>query len=204
MAGRGRRSFLLDRSGREVTPIARMVCSAPRNRSAITRLQLATLADTAVDMVTAYTLTTAAEAVGLVRAAVAVGLPIAISFTVETDGRLPDGQALQEAIEEVDAATDGAASYFMINCAHPTHFADTLPVQGSVRERIRGLRANASSKSHAELDKSETLDAGDPVSLAAHYQRLRRSLPNLNVIGGCCGTDHRHIAAICEAWTKAN
>ena len=166
--------------------------------------QLATLANTAVDMVTAYTLTTAAEAVGMVRAAVGVELPIAISFTVETDGRLPDGQALHDAIDEVDAATDEAASYFMINCAHPTHFANTLPAQGIFRERIRGLRANASSKSHAELDESETLDAGDPASLAAHYQTLRHSLPNLNVIGGCCGTDHRHVAAICDAWTRAN
>jgi homocysteine S-methyltransferase len=165
--------------------------------------QLTTLADTAVDMATAYTLTTAAEAVGMVRAAVGVGLPIAISFTVETDGRLPDGQTLQDAIDEVDAATDEAAAYFMINCAHPTHFADALPAHGKSRGRIRGLRANASTKSHAELDDSETLDAGDPASLAAEYPSLRHSLPNLNVIGGCCGTDHRHIAAICAAWTQS-
>jgi homocysteine S-methyltransferase len=162
--------------------------------------QLTTLADTAVDMVTAYTLTTAAEAVGMVRAAVGVGLPIAVSFTLETDGRLPDGQTLHDAIDEVDAMTDEAAAYFMINCAHPTHFADALPEQATSRERIRGLRANASTKSHAELDDSETLDAGDPASLAAEYQSLRRALPNLNVIGGCCGTDHRHVAAICAAW----
>ena len=164
--------------------------------------QLTTLAGTAVDMATAYTLTTAAEAVGMVRAAVAVDLPIAISFTVETDGRLPDGQTLHDAIDEVDAATDEAAAYFMINCAHPTHFADALPAHGKSRERIRGLRANASTKSHAELDDSETLDAGDPASLAAEYPSLRYSLPNLNVIGGCCGTDHRHVAAICAAWTQ--
>jgi homocysteine S-methyltransferase len=163
--------------------------------------QLTTLADTAVDIAAAYTLTTAAEAVGMVRAAVGVGLPIAISFTVETDGRLPDGQTLPDAIDEVDAATDGAAAYFMINCAHPTHFADALPAQGAFRERIRGLRANASTKSHAELDDSDALDAGDPASLAAQYVALRHSLPNLNVIGGCCGTDHRHVAAICTAWT---
>jgi homocysteine S-methyltransferase len=163
--------------------------------------QLTALAGTAVDMATAYTLTTAAEAIGMVRAAVGVGLPIAISFTVETDGRLPDGQTLHEAIDEVDSATHEAAAYFMINCAHPTHFADALPAEGAFRERIRGLRANASTKSHAELDDSETLDAGDPASLAAEYQSIRRALPNLNVIGGCCGTDHRHIAAICAAWT---
>jgi homocysteine S-methyltransferase len=163
--------------------------------------QLTALADTAVDMATAYTLTTAAEAIGMVRAAVGVGLPIAISFTVETDGRLPDGETLHDAIDQVDSSTDEAAAYFMINCAHPTHFAGALPAEGAFRERIRGLRANASTKSHAELDDSETLDAGDPASLAAEYQSLRRALPNLNVIGGCCGTDHRHIAAICAAWT---
>jgi S-methylmethionine-dependent homocysteine/selenocysteine methylase len=89
----------------------------------------------------------------------------------------------------------------MINCAHPTHFAGALPPQGRFRERIRGLRANASTKSHAELDDSQTLDAGDPAALAVDYQSLRGALPNLNVIGGCCGTDHRHIAAICAAWT---
>lgn len=163
--------------------------------------QLTALAGTAVDMATAYTLTTAAEAIGMVRAAAGVELPIAISFTVETDGRLPDGQALHDAIDEVDSATDEAAAYFMINCAHPTHFAGALPPQGRFRERIRGLRANASTKSHAELDDSDTLDAGDPAALAIEYQSLRRALPNLNVIGGCCGTDHSHIDAICAAWT---
>jgi homocysteine S-methyltransferase len=163
--------------------------------------QLTALAGTAVDMATAYTLTTAAEAIGMVRAAAGVELPIAISFTVETDGRLPDGQALHDAIDEVDSATDEAAAYFMINCAHPTHFAGALPPQGRFRERIRGLRANASTKSHAELDDSDTLDAGDPAALAVEYQSLRRALPNLNVIGGCCGTDHSHIDAICAAWT---
>jgi S-methylmethionine-dependent homocysteine/selenocysteine methylase len=162
--------------------------------------QIATLADTAVDMVTALTLTTAAEAVGIVRAAVEVGLPAVISFTVETDGRLPDGQSLPDAIDEVDGATDRAAAYFMINCAHPSHFANALPPHGAFRERIRGLRANASSLSHAELDESETLDAGDPDSLAADYRSLLPSLPKLNVIGGCCGTDHTHVAALCDVW----
>jgi homocysteine S-methyltransferase len=166
--------------------------------------QLTAPAGTAVDMATAYTLTTAAEAIGMVRTAAGVGLPIAISFTVETDGRLPDGQTLHEAIDEVDSAADESAAYFMINCAHPTHFAGALPAEGTFRERIRGLRANASTRSHAELDDSDTLDAGDPAALAVEYQSVRDSLPNLNVIGGCCGTDHRHVAAICAAWTRAN
>jgi homocysteine S-methyltransferase len=165
--------------------------------------QLATLADTTVDLATAYTLTNAAEAIGIVRAAGTAGLPAAISFTVETDGRLPDGQPLREAIDEVDDATGGSAAYFLINCAHPTHFADVLPRLGTTGGRIRGLRANASSKSHAELDESDTLDDGDPVELAAEYAALRRLLPNVNVVGGCCGTDHRHVAAICERWLEA-
>jgi homocysteine S-methyltransferase len=125
---------------------------------------------------------------------------VVISFTVETDGRLPSGQALHQAIKQVDAETAGAAAYFMVNCAHPTHFADALEDVGPSVDRIRGLRANASAKSHAELDEAEELDEGDPVELAQHYLDLAPQLRNLTVVGGCCGTDHRHIAAICAAW----
>ena len=127
-------------------------------------------------------------------------IPVAISFTVETDGRLPSGQPLGEAIEIVDAETDGSVSYFMINCAHPTHFDAVLETAGPWASRIGGLRANASAKSHAELDEAEELDAGDPVDLAARYQALRPQLPNLNVVGGCCGTDDRHVREICAAF----
>jgi homocysteine S-methyltransferase len=124
-----------------------------------------------------------------------------ISFTVETDGRLPSGQSLREAIEVVDAETDGSIAYFMINCAHPTHFAHVLEEDGDWRSRIRGLRANASEKSHAELDEAEELDPGDPSALAQHYRELQTRLPNLTVVGGCCGTSHRHVAEICAAMT---
>jgi len=124
-----------------------------------------------------------------------------ISFTVETDGRLPSGQSLREAIEVVDADTDGAIAYFMINCAYPTHFAHVLDEHGDWRGRIRGLRANASEKSHAELDEAEELDPGDPTALARHYRELQTRLPNLTVVGGCCGTSHRHVAEICAAMT---
>ncbi len=134
--------------------------------------QIGTFADTAADMVTAITMTYADEAVGLTRAAQAAGMPVAISFTVETDGRLPSGQALGEAIEHVDAETDGGPAYYMINCAHPTHFDDV--VDGTWTERIRGLRANASTKSHAELDEAIELDAGDPADLAGRYAALDR------------------------------
>jgi homocysteine S-methyltransferase len=161
--------------------------------------QIGTFADAHVDMVTALTLTYSDEAVGIVRAAEAANVPVVISFTVETDGRLPSGQSLREAIEHVDHETAGACAYFMINCAHPTHFAATLDGAGSWVERIRGIRANASAKSHAELDESDELDEGDPLALAESYRELAGRMPQLGVLGGCCGTDHRHISAICAA-----
>ena len=161
--------------------------------------QVATFADTAADLVSALTLTYAGEAVGVARAAQNAGIPSVISFTVETDGRLPSGQSLREAIEEVDDQTQGAVAYFMINCAHPTHFAHVFEGDGDWRGRIRGLRANASEKSHAELDEAEELDSGDPAALARQYRELQTRLPSLTVVGGCCGTDHRHVAEICAA-----
>jgi S-methylmethionine-dependent homocysteine/selenocysteine methylase len=124
-----------------------------------------------------------------------VGLPAAISFTVETDGRLPGGESLGDAIAAVDASAEVA--YFMVNCAHPTHFADVL--DGEWLGRVMGVRANASAKSHAELDGADELDPGDPRELASHYPRLRERLPNFRIAGGCCGTDDRHIAAMFEA-----
>ncbi len=159
------------------------------------REQVEVFADTAADMVSAITITNTPEAIGIARAAARAALPSAISFTVETDGRLPTGQTLAEAIMEVDAATDHAPAYYMINCAHPTHFADILEDAPWMR-RIRGIRANASRCSHAELDEAEELDAGDPVELGLQYADLRRRFPWINVLGGCCGTDHEHIEQI--------
>jgi homocysteine S-methyltransferase len=164
--------------------------------------QLRALSDTACQQVGALTLAYVEEAIGIVRAAAAVGLPAVISFTVETDGRLPSGVSLEDAITAVDDATDGVAASYMINCAHPTHFADALPL-GPAIDRIRGLRGNASTLSHAELDEAEQLDAGDPADLAGRYVALRDRLPALEVLGGCCGTDIRHVTAICEAWQAA-
>ena len=162
--------------------------------------QIGTFADTAADMVTAITMTYPEEAVGVARAAAKAGLPSAISFTLETDGRLPNGQSLAGAIQQVDDETDGAPAYYMINCAHPTHFDGVLADGGAWVSRIGGLRTNASSKSHAELDESEELDEGDPADLGARHGALKKRLPAVNVLGGCCGTDHRHIDAICRAW----
>jgi homocysteine S-methyltransferase len=161
--------------------------------------QLRTMADTGCTQATALTLTYVDEAVGIVRAATAAALPVHIGFTVETDGRLPSGDSIEDAIIAVDSATDGAAESFLVNCAHPTHFAGALP-EGDARRRIRGLRANASTLSHAELDEAEELDSGDPADLAERYVALRNDLPELELVGGCCGTDIRHVTAICDAW----
>lgn len=165
--------------------------------------QIATFRETPADMVTAITMTYTDEAIGITRAAVEVDLPVAISFTAETDGRLPSGQPLGEAVAQVDDETENAPAYYMINCAHPSHFRDALDLGEGWQERIHGLRANASTKSHAELDEAEELDAGDPVDLGTRYAELRSKLPRLNVLGGCCGTDHRHIAEICRSWLSS-
>ncbi|WP_421996929.1 homocysteine S-methyltransferase family protein [Reyranella sp.] len=160
--------------------------------------QIATFAATEADLVTAMTLTNVPEAIGVARAARAHGLPSVISFTLETDGRLPTGQTLGDAIEATDRATDGAPDYYMINCAHPSHFADVLGGRAPWLDRVRGLRANASRRSHAELDQAPDLDDGDPVALGAEYRALQALLPRLTVLGGCCGTDHRHVDQICR------
>jgi homocysteine S-methyltransferase len=161
--------------------------------------QIAAFSESEADMVTAFTLNNTAEAAGIARAARANDMPVVISFTVETDGRLITGPTVEEAIERTDEETNGAPAYYMINCAHPTHFADRLGSHGRWRMRIGGIRANASAKSHAELDESSVLDAGDPDDLAQRYRSLLRILPSVRVLGGCCGTDHRHVGAICEA-----
>ncbi len=159
------------------------------------------LAATEADLISAITMPYAEEAIGIARAASAAGMPVVISFTVETDGRLPSGEPLGAAIERVDAATGGEVAYYMVNCAHPTHFLDVLTPGAAWLARLRGVRANASTRSHAELDSSTTLDAGDPQDLARWYRQLQARLPGLAVVGGCCGTDHRHVGAIGAACT---
>lgn len=163
------------------------------------RPQIESFAATEADMVSAFTMNYLEEAVGLTKAAQAEGMPVVISFTVETDGRLPSGQHLGDAINSVDEATSSAPAYYMINCAHPTHFVAQLNPAAPWIERLRGIRANASSKSHAELDEAVELDDGDPVQLGEHYRQLRSALPHINVLGGCCGTDLRHIKEIYKA-----
>lgn len=161
--------------------------------------QISVLADTAADLISALTMTNVPEAIGITRASQKAGIPVAISFTVETDGRLPTGQTLCDAVGCVDAATGNGPAYFMINCAHPTHFGAAL----AATPRIRGLRANASSCSHEELDNAEVLDDGNPVELGGQFAELMRAHPQLSVLGGCCGTDHRHIEQISLAMQAA-
>ena len=162
------------------------------------RWQIGQLAEAGADMATALTMTNLQEAEGIAAAAREVGIPLVVSFTVETDGRLPTGMALSEAVMRIEDKYADAVAYYMINCAHPTHFADALD-DDLLRARVAGLRANASRMSHAELDEAEELDDGNPRELASDYRGLIAALPNLCVLGGCCGTDHRHVAAIAEA-----
>ncbi|MBA3867932.1 MAG: homocysteine S-methyltransferase family protein [Anaerolineae bacterium] len=161
--------------------------------------QIKTFAQTEADMVTAYTLNYVEEAIGLALAAQSCNMPVAISFTVETDGKLPTGDTLQQAIERTDEATGDYPAYYMINCAHPLHFQQSLAPDGKWLARIRGIKANASQKSHAELNESTELDAGNPVELGTYYRTLKNQFNHLNVLGGCCGTDHRHIEEICKS-----
>jgi homocysteine S-methyltransferase len=165
------------------------------------RQQIEALEDTAADLITAITMNYVEEAVGVARAAQRIGMPVVISFTVETDGRLPTGQSLRSAIEQVDSATARYPAYYMVNCAHPKHFEHVLMVEELWTQRIRGLRANASRKSHLELNESTELDIGNPVEFGAEHAGLKKRLPQLNVMGGCCGTDHRHVEQIASACT---
>lgn len=169
---------------------------SPEQAEALHRPQIEVLVAGGVDMISAITMTSSAEAIGVARAAGGASKPVALSFTVETDGRLPSGETLREAIETTDAQTARAPLYYMVNCAHTEHFRGALKRGEPWLERIGGVRANASRLSHAELDQAETLDDGDPLEFGAEHAMLARLLPNLKVVGGCCGSDHRHIGCV--------
>jgi homocysteine S-methyltransferase len=179
-------------------PSRRMTASEARDYH---REQIATFAATDADMVAVFTMNYPEEAIGVALATRELQMPLAVSFTLETDGRLPSGETLGDAIARTDDASGGHPAYYMINCAHPTHFADVLDADAPWLPRVRGLRANASKRSHAELDQSTDLDAGDPDEFGGEYRALRPLFPALSVVGGCCGTDERHLASICAALT---
>ena len=161
--------------------------------------QIQVFADAGCDIVSVFTLAYAAEGLGIAQAAKDAGLPVVLSFTVETDGTLPDGSHLGEVVESIDATTDGYVRYYGVNCAHPDHIAPAVAGGAGWTARIGTVRANASRRSHAELDATTTIDDGDPWELAADYSTLRAALPGLTVVGGCCGTDVRHVRAIADA-----
>lgn len=175
----------------------------PESAAEYHQFQVSRMANAGVDVVSAFTIGYVGEAAGIALAARNAGVPVVVSFTVETNGRLPIGMSLGEAIEATDAATNAYPLHYLINCAHPTHFHDVLDPTATWIGRIGGIRANASTLSHAELDEMVELDEGDPEDLARRYVALRAKLPNMHVIGGCCGTDHRHVAAIATAWQHA-
>ncbi len=172
---------------------------SPQEAEAYHGHQAALLAAQGPDLLSAMTITNVPEAIGITHATAATGVPLVLSFTVETDGRLPTGDTLADAIAAVDTATGSYPAYYMVNCAHPSHFAAVL--DGEWAMRVRGVRANASRCSHAELDAMTELDAGDPAELGQLYAALRRRHPQISVLGGCCGTDLRHIEAIAAACT---
>jgi homocysteine S-methyltransferase len=167
------------------------------------RPQVEVLANAGVDLVTALTLTNVSEAIGFARAAEDCSSPAVVSFTVETDGRLPSGMTLSEAIATVDLETDASVEYFMINCAHPDHFTDVLSGSDAALDRVSGVRANASRLSHAELDESTELDDGDPGEFGSQLVGIHAGRSHINILGGCCGTDSRHIKAIADAYRNS-
>lgn len=217
LADVNRRSIALmaeirDRYETPETPIVISGCIGPRGdgydpghlmsqgeAEAYHAFQAACFREAGADLVSAITMTNVNEAIGVARAAAAERMPCVISFTVETDGCLPTGQPLAAAIAEVDAATGAAPAYYMINCAHPTHFGHVLESGAAWVDRLKGLRANSSCRSHAELDNAPELDIGNPRELGAQYRDLRGQFPSLTVLGGCCGTDHRHVGEIAAA-----
>jgi homocysteine S-methyltransferase len=211
--------FLLELRDRYETPASPIVVSGaigPRGdgydpgtvmsageAAAYHSFQMGVFRDAGADLVSAFTMTNSNEAQGIALAAKGADMPCVISFTVETDGRLPTGETLAEAIESVDAATGRGPAYYMINCAHPTHFDHVLDASGAWTKRLRGLRANSSRCSHEELDNAPELDIGDPHELGGQYAEFLRRFPHINVLGGCCGTDHRHVDCISVACRRA-
>lgn len=161
--------------------------------------QIATFHESDVDMVAALTVNYVDEAIGITLAAQEYDMPVCISFTLETDGKLPTGESLEDAITLVDSATQNGPVYYMINCAHPSHFDHLIDASSPWLKRLKGLRCNASCLSHAELDECTELDDGNPQEFGFEFKYLKKQAPHLTVLGGCCGTDERHIEAICES-----
>ena len=161
--------------------------------------QIQNLVTAGVDLVEAMTFTSAEEAIGLICAARAHGLPIIFSFMPDAAGGSEAQPTLRDMIEQVDAATDCYALFYGINCSHPREFEPLLGSGGDWLGRIGMLRPNASSKEKVELCQIGRLERGDPIDLAAHMGRLAQRMPNVIAWGGCCGTWDEHLELIAQA-----
>jgi S-methylmethionine-dependent homocysteine/selenocysteine methylase len=161
-------------------------------------VQLATLREARVDLVSAMTFNSVPEAVGLSRAAAAAGLPLSLSFMVDASGTVLTGLTLQDAVEAVDAeAGDARPDFYGVNCSHPDEFEPAL-TPGPWLERVRSLRPNASRADKQSLCTIGHLESGDPEELGRQVGALVRRLPHVDVVGGCCGTWDDHLRAMAE------
>jgi homocysteine S-methyltransferase len=167
--------------------------------------QAAMLAESGVDYLMAATLPAVSEARGMAKTLSDLRIPYVISFVIRPDGTLLDGTPLHRAIDQIDSTTEHPPFFYLINCVHPSVFARGLgretEISKSIRKRVLGLQANTSSRSPEELDGLEQLDGSDPDKFAEEMLDLHHQF-GIKVIGGCCGTDHRHIHAIAARFGK--
>jgi S-methylmethionine-dependent homocysteine/selenocysteine methylase len=138
------------------------------------------------------------ESIGVIRAGVAAGLPVGVSLSLTTEGRLRSGPSLREAIEAIEEATDGAAAWFGTNCAHPVEFEPAFADAGSWFDRLRYIRPNAAKMDKIALCSLGHLEDGDPVELGGEMGEIARRFPRADILGGCCGTDERHLSEIAQ------
>jgi len=161
-------------------------------------VQLHNLDGTAADMAVAATFNNVPEAIGVIRAANSIGIPIGVSLTLTPEGRLRSGPSLREAIETIDEASGGGAVWFGTNCAHPVEFEPALADAGPWLERLRYIRPNAAKMDKIALCSLGHLEDGDPVELGQQMGEVARRFPRVDILGGCCGTDERHLSQIAQ------
>ncbi len=165
--------------------------------------QVGVLATSGVDVVSAFTIDYVEEGVGIARAAAGAHVPCVISFTTDDQGALPDGTSVARAIERIDLEAVTPPAYYMLNCTHPQHVTGMLTGAGAWRERIRGIRANASPLGLVEPPEGQPLDPGDVAEFASAMQQVNELAPSITILGGCCGTDVRHVRAVADAMSDS-
>jgi len=161
-------------------------------------VQLATLKAAKVDFACALTFNNTPEAIGVARAATTIGVPLTVSLTVNSNGRLKSGPTVAEAVKSIDAeAGKSAPAFYMLNCSHPVEFEPAL-TEGAWLERLRGFRPNASKMEKIALCKLGHLEEGNPVELGRLMGDLARRIPHMDIWGGCCGTGETHLREIAK------